>query len=90
LTIFDPLKAGPKPTTMQYLPGSILLMSTLQSDDPSVGIKETASQSRPALRELRGTTLTIIWAAAVLIATAGWLYFIVQMAWVGVSWFFGG
>jgi hypothetical protein len=73
----------------RYLPESISLMSTLQSDDSSVGIEKSESQSRPALRELRGTALTVSWAVAVFLATISWLYFIVRIAWFGVSWFFG-
>jgi len=71
---------------MRYRPESIPLMSTFQSGDPSVGIEKSDSQSRPTLRELRGTALTISWAITVLIATISWLYIIMRMAGFAVSW----
>jgi hypothetical protein len=64
-------------------------MPTLQSDDPSVTIEKSSSKLPRTLRITRGTTLTIIWALAVLTATIGWLYAIMRLAWLGVSWLFG-
>jgi hypothetical protein len=74
---------------MGHLPGLILLMPTLQSDDPSVTIEKSSGKLPRTLRITRGTTLTIIWALAVLTATIGWLYAIMRLAWLGVSWLFG-
>jgi hypothetical protein len=41
------------------------------------------------LKELRVRFFTIGWAAAVLVATVGWLYFIARMAGFIVDRFFG-
>jgi hypothetical protein len=41
------------------------------------------------VKELRGRPLTVGWAAAVLFATAVWLYFIAREAWLIVNWLFG-
>jgi hypothetical protein len=59
-------------------------MPVLQS-----GLKTLGSRSRTALKELRGRPLTVGWAAAVLFATAVWLYFIAREAWLIVNWLFG-
>jgi hypothetical protein len=74
---------------MGHLPGLILLMPTLQSGDPSVAIEKSDSKLPRSLRITPGTTLTIIWALAVLTATISWLYSIMRLAWFGVSWLFG-
>jgi hypothetical protein len=87
----DPFEGGPNewPKMMGHLPGLILLMPTLQSDDPSVVIEKSGSKLPRALRITRATTLTIIWALAVLTATISWLFSIMRLAWFGVSWLFG-
>jgi hypothetical protein len=41
------------------------------------------------LVELRAKALTVVWALAVLVATAGWLYFIARIAWLIVNWLSG-
>jgi hypothetical protein len=64
-------------------------MPVLQSDDPNVGIDESSGRSHAVLKELRGRSFTIGWAAAVLVTTAGWLYFIIKTGWFIVSSFFG-
>jgi hypothetical protein len=61
-------------------------MPVLQSDVPNIGIDKPASRSRAVLKELRGRSFTVGWAAAVLVATAGWLYLIMKAAWLMVSW----
>lgn len=63
-------------------------MPTLQSDDPSVALEKSGSKSPRVLGITRGTRMTIMWALASLMATAGWLYFIMRLAWFGVSWLF--
>jgi hypothetical protein len=45
------------------------------------------SRSDAVMKQVRGKLLTVVWAAAVLVATAGWMYFIVRGAWIVVSWF---
>jgi hypothetical protein len=45
------------------------------------------NRSGEVMKQLRGKLLTVVWAAAVLVATAGWMYFIVRGAWIVVSWF---
>jgi hypothetical protein len=63
-------------------------MPVLQSDDPELGgIDKSGSRWHAALKELRGRSFTIGWAATVLVATAGWLYFIARAAWFIVNWF---
>jgi hypothetical protein len=59
-------------------------MPVLQS-----GLKNFGSRSRAVLKELSGRPLTVLWAAAALFATAGWLYFIAREASLIVSWLFG-
>jgi hypothetical protein len=62
-------------------------MPVLQSDDPDMGIDKSGSRSHGALKELRGRSFTIGWAVTVLLATAGWLYFIARAAWFLGDWF---
>jgi hypothetical protein len=64
-------------------------MPVLQSDNPDNGINKSASRSEAVLKELRERSFTVGWAVAVLVATAGWLYFLARAAWFLVSWFFG-
>ena len=41
------------------------------------------------LVELRAKALMAVWIVAVLVATAGWLYFIARLAWLIVNWLSG-
>jgi hypothetical protein len=61
-------------------------MPVLQSDDPEARIDKSDGQSNAVLAELRERSFTIGWAAAVLVATAGGLYFVARMAWFLISW----
>jgi hypothetical protein len=63
-------------------------MTDLHSDDPHVGIDKSAHTMRALLSEWRGKSFTVVWAAAVLVATAGWLYFMARGAWSIVNWLF--
>jgi hypothetical protein len=63
-------------------------MTDLHSDDPHVGIDKSAHTMRTLLSEWRGKSFTVVWAAAVLVATAGWLYFVARGAWSVVNWLF--
>jgi hypothetical protein len=40
------------------------------------------------MKELPARLFTIGWAAAAMVATAGWVYFIGRVAWSTVNWFF--
>ena len=71
---------------LSNLLGSVQLMKVLQSDDPDVGIDKSGSRSHAVLKGLRGRSLTIGWAAAVLVATASWLYFVARASWFFVDW----
>jgi hypothetical protein len=64
-------------------------MAVLQSDDPKISSNRFGSWSRAILKQLRETSFTFSWAAAVLIATAAWLYFVARTAWLIVNWLFG-
>jgi hypothetical protein len=71
-----------------YLPnllGSVQLMKALQSDDPGVEIDKSGGRSHAALKDLRARSLTVGWAAAVLIATVAWLYFVARVVWFFVD-----
>jgi hypothetical protein len=57
-------------------------MPVLQSDDPETQINESDSTSRAVWTELRGRSFAVGWAAAVLVATAAWLYFVARVAWL--------
>jgi hypothetical protein len=61
----------------------------LDSNESDVEMDRTDRRPHAVLKELRGKSFTIGWAAAVLVATAYWLYFIMKTAWFVVSWFFG-
>jgi hypothetical protein len=63
-------------------------MAVLQSDDPKISSNRFGSRSRAMLKELREKSLTFGWAAAVLITTAGWLYFVARAISFIVNWFF--
>ena len=62
-------------------------MSALHSDESNF---ETAPHRRSdaMMKQLRGRLLTMVWAAAVIVATAGWFYFILRGALLIVNWFF--
>jgi hypothetical protein len=77
--------AGYRDVTFE-LTGSVQLMKVLQSDEPDVGIDKSGSRSHPVLKDLRGRSLTIGWAATVLVAMAGWLYFVARASWFFVDW----
>jgi hypothetical protein len=62
-------------------------MPVLQSDDQDMGIDKSGSRSHAALKDWRGRSFMIGWAIAVLLATAGWLYFISRAAWLFLDWF---
>jgi hypothetical protein len=64
-------------------------MPALHSNDANVEIDQSSGRSHATLNELRVKFFTIGWAAAVLVATAGWLYFIARMGGFIVDWFFG-
>jgi hypothetical protein len=64
-------------------------MPVLHSEDTKVGIDQSSGRSHAMLNELRVRLFTIGWAAAVLVTTAGWLYFMARMAGFIVDWFFG-
>ena len=71
---------------LSNLLGSVQLMKVLQSDDPDVGIDKSGSRSHAVLKGLRGRSLTIGWAAAALVATAGWLYCVGRASSLFVDW----
>ena len=71
---------------LSNLLGSVQLMKVLQSDGPDVGIDKSGSRSPAILKGLRGRSLTIGWAAAALVTTAGWLYFVGRASWLFVDW----
>jgi cell division protein FtsN len=54
-------------------------MPVFRLDDPDLGIDKSGGPSHAA------RLFTVGWAAAVFVATAGWLYFITQAAWFIVS-----
>jgi hypothetical protein len=64
-------------------------MPVLRSDDTNVGIDQSSGRSHAILNELRVRFFTIGWAAAVLVATTVWLYFIARTAWFLVNWLLG-
>jgi hypothetical protein len=64
-------------------------MPVLQSDALNAGMDKSNSGSQAVLKEWRGRSFTIGWATAVLVATAGWLYYIARAGWFVVNWFFG-
>jgi hypothetical protein len=59
--------------------------------DLKMGVEadKVASRLHAPLRELRGNSYTIGWAIAVLVATAGWLYFIARTAYFLINWLLG-
>jgi hypothetical protein len=57
-------------------------MPVLQSDDPEAQMNKSDSTSRAVWTKLRGRSFTVAWAAAVLVATAAWLYFVARVAWL--------
>jgi hypothetical protein len=61
-------------------------MKVLQSHDPDVGIDKSGSRPSTVLKGFRARSLTIGWVAAVLVTTAGWLYFVARMTWFFVDW----
>jgi hypothetical protein len=63
-------------------------MPDLQSDDAQIAIDKPRNSSQSIPSEFRGKSFTVVWAAAVLIATAGWLYFMARGAWSIVNWLF--
>jgi hypothetical protein len=68
--------------------GPVPAMPDQHSNDANAGTDKSRNKSPARRRELRGKLITVAWAAAVLIATAGWLYFIVRTAWSMVRWLF--
>jgi hypothetical protein len=60
----------------------------LHSDDPSVGMDKSDRQSQAVLEGMRGRSITIGWAVAVLLATSAWFYIVARTAWFAVDWFF--
>jgi hypothetical protein len=68
--------------------GQVPAMPDQHSDEPNAGTGKSGNNPPALRRELRGKLITVAWAAAVLIATAGWLYFIVRAAWSMVTWLF--
>jgi hypothetical protein len=64
-------------------------MPDLHSDDSHIAIDKPSNNPHAIPSEFRGKSFTVVWAAAVLIATAGWLYFMARGAWSMVNWFFG-
>jgi hypothetical protein len=65
------------------------LMPVLQSENPNLETDNLASRLPAVLRELRGSSFTVGWAAAALVATAGWLFFITRTAYFLFNWFLG-
>lgn len=69
-------------------------MQDLPPDDPKPGILES-SHDKPGNawqaipKGLRAKILTVAWALAVLVATAGWLYLIVRGALLVLNWLVG-
>jgi hypothetical protein len=65
------------------------LMPVLRSDDPDMEIDKSESWSSTMLKDLRRISFIGGWAAAVLLATTGWLYFIARGAWFLFDWLLG-
>jgi hypothetical protein len=64
-------------------------MPDLHPDDARAGIEKSIPHSPVLRRPWRGQLITVAWSAAVVIATAGWLYFIVRAGWALVGWLIG-
>lgn len=60
-------------------------MSLLDSDDLNVETSDSIAQAH-LMRKDRGGLLTSTWAATAIVASAGWLYLIVQAASIVVNW----
>jgi hypothetical protein len=61
-------------------------MGALHPDESDFGTA-LCGRSDGVMKQLRGRFLTVLWAGAVLVATAGWMYFIGRGAWIAVTWF---
>ncbi len=69
--------------------GQVPAMPDLHSDDSNTGIDRSISHPAALRRQWRGKLITVAWVAAVVIATAGWLYFIARAVWAMVTWLMG-
>jgi hypothetical protein len=74
--------------TNQIVFESILSMPALHSDQSHSEIDRTKSRSYAMMKEWRARLFTMGWGAAVVVATAGWVYFIARLGWSIVNWFF--
>jgi Flp pilus assembly protein TadB len=63
-------------------------LNAARSKARQILVDRSDNQPRAGLKELHGRLFIISWAAAVFVATAGWLYFVGRLAFFLIRWLF--